>query len=457
MTALSLPTFIQYRMGRIDHHGLQILMAVACCLFIIKSVEKPKAAIFAGLFAGLGLYVGIESAPYVAAACIAFTLIWVFDEDNAAVRLRYFGLSLAATTLICLALSSPISRWTVPSCDALSVVYTQLTIVVSMVLVFLSAVGPKMKSPWSRFLLAAVLGLGALATTVGLYPNCLKGPYAEVDQRLVDVWLVNVAEAKKFHDFFREDIVAGTASITLPIMTLIGAFIYHKRTQQGLSLIPRTLIVFMVVTFAAGMIQMRLMSFAGCLAIPLAAYLLATSMDWADRFKSMLGRVFTRLGFIVLMAPVTLPLIMVMFVDSDATETPAEQNELTCISQPTINSLNTLPTGLAVTQIDLGAPILYYTEHSVTSAPYHRNTKGNVTAFDVFIEDEATAKSTVERINADYIIGCSEMNETNLLVTNFPEGILAQLKDGYTPDWLEKLELEDSGDLLVYRVISSNE
>jgi len=443
-------------MGRIDHHGLQILMAVACCFFVIKSAEKPKASILAGLFAGLGLYVGIESAPYVAASCIAFTLIWVFDETDSAKRLRYFGLSLAATTLVCFALSTPFSRWAVPSCDALSVVYTQLTIMVSLALLILSVLSSRINSPWTRFFLASVLGLSALAITIGLYPNCLKGPYAEVDQRLVEVWLVNVAEAKKFHDLFRGDIVAGTTSITLPIMTLIGAFIYHKRTNRGTTLVPRTLIIFTAVTFAGGMIQMRLMSFAGCMAIPLAAYLLATSMDWADKFKTMLGRVLSRLGFIVLMAPVTLPLIMIIFVDSDAAETPAEQNELTCISQPTLISLNALPPGLAITQIDLGAPILYYTEHSVTSAPYHRNTKGNVTAFDMFIEDERTAKSTVERTGADYVIACSEMNETTLLTTNFPEGMLAQLKEDYTPDWLEKLELEDSGDLLVYRVISSN-
>jgi hypothetical protein len=454
MTALSIPTFVQYRMGRIDHHGLQILMAAACCLFIIKSADNPRNAIIAGILAGLGLYVGIESGPYVAAACIAITLIWVFNEPESEKRMRYFGVSLAATTLASLLLSAPISRWAVPSCDAISVVYTELTIAIALVLIILSAISRKINKPISRLVVAGVLGLTAVAITVGLYPNCLKGPYAEVDPRLVEVWLVNVSEAVQFHTFIRGDIVSGMASITLPIFSLIGIVIYHSRTKNGLAIAPRSLLIFTIVTFAAGLVQTRLMAFACCLAIPLSAYVLATSMDWADKFKSMIKRLSIRMGFIVILAPITIPLLFVPFVESDATQTPTEKNELTCVSQPTINTLNSLPKGLAITQIDLGASILYYTDLSVTSAPYHRNTGGNVTAFDMFIEDEATAKSAVERNNADYVIVCADMAETAMLVKNFPDGMLAKLKAGEAPNWLEKIELDHSGDLLVYRVIA---
>jgi hypothetical protein len=265
-----------------------------------------------------------------------------------------------------------------------------------------------------------------------------------------------VAEAVQFHKFIRGDIVSGMASITLPLFSIIGIVIYNRRTKKGLAIAPRTLIIFTIVTFAAGMVQTRLMSFACCLAIPLAAYVLATSMDWADKFESMIKRLAIRMGFIVVFAPITIPLLFVPFVESDAVQTPDEQNELTCISQPTLNTLTSLPIGLAITQIDLGASILLHTELSVTSAPYHRNTDGNVTAFDMFIEDEATAKSAVARNNTDYVIACSDMAETRMLVKRFPDGMLAKLKAGETPEWLEKIELEGSGDLLVYRVIAEN-
>lgn len=177
-------------------------------------------------------------------------------------------------------------------------------------------------------------------------------------------------------------------------------------------------------------------------------------MDCAEKFKSMFTRLAVQMGFVVIFAPITIPLLFIPFVESDAAQTPAEQNEIICISQPTIASLKSLPKGLAITQIDLGASILLHTDLSVTSAPYHRNTKGNVTAFDMFIEDEATAKSAVDRTNADYVIACSDTSETSLLVKRFPGGMLAKLKAGHTPHWLEKIELEGSGDLLVYRVIS---
>ena len=461
MAPLSIQTSMQFQMGRIDHHGLQIIMAALCCLFIIKSTEKSKYAIFAGAISGLALYVGVESAPVVAAACISMALVWVFDENNGALRMRQFGLSLAAVTFACLLISSPPSRWFIPSCDAISIVYTQLTISVGLSLWLLSLISGKTKKPMVRFGLASALGLIALVATVMLFPNCLKGPYAEVDPRIVEVWLYNVAEAQPFHIFFAKGVTSGMMGITVPLFAIIGFILYHKQTGKGLSIASRTMLLFVVVSFLAGLIQTRLMAFASGLAIPLAAYLLATSMDWAEKFKSMFVRIALRMGFIIALAPIVLPLIVGSFFETEAVQTSAAENstteneKLTCTSQPVLSKLNELPTGLVITLVDLGAPVLHFTKHSVTTAPYHRNTRGFIASFDMFIENEATAKASVDRLNANYVIFCNEMNETENLVDDFPDSMLAKLKSGYVPDWLEKANIESNDDLMVYRILET--
>ncbi|MBN4058580.1 hypothetical protein JYT93_00940, partial [bacterium AH-315-J19] len=154
MLVLSFGALAQFGMGRIDHHGLQIVMALATCWFIITSKNNPNALIYAGILCGFGLYVGIESAPYVAAACIAVSLIWVFAEDEAARKLRVFGLALALTTLLSLLVSTTPENWFAPSCDALSVVYTQLTLLIAVILWGLSFAGRTIKTPMTRFFLA---------------------------------------------------------------------------------------------------------------------------------------------------------------------------------------------------------------------------------------------------------------------------------------------------------------
>ena len=463
MTALSFATLAQFHLGRIDHHGLQIVMALACCWCLIKSAHGRRYAVFAGILCGLGLYVGIESAPYVAAACVSVVLVWVMGEANATQRLRFFGLAMAATTLLSLLISAPPSRWMLPTCDALSVVYTQLTLAVALALWALSRIGHKVTAPWPRFFIAGALGGIALIMTGILYPECLRGPYAEIDPRLAEVWLANVSEAGKYHDFLKGDIVGGLAVIMLPIFTLIGYWLYARTEKvKAFAAAPRTILIFMLLTFAAGLVQFRLMSFASSLAIPFAAFLLSYAFEWAGKFKQDGLRILVRLGFIVLLAPLTLPLVASLFVpgndvkisndlESKADGRQNSSKKLSCTSQPILDRLNQLPGGTALTQIDLGAPILKFTNLSVTSAPYHRNTMGNLAALDMFIEDEAAARAAIARTGADYVIACHDMGETNLLIQHAPGGMLARLKDGYVPDWLETLDV-GSDKLMVYKV-----
>ncbi len=451
MLALSFGALSQFGMGRIDHHGLQIVMALATCWFIVTSKNNAKKLIYAGVLCGLALYIGIESAPTVAAACIAAVLIWVFDETNAAQKMRNFGLALAATTSICLLISTPPSQWSTPACDALSVVYTQLTLTIAMVLWGLGFMSSKLKTPKARFLIAGVLGILALSITVLLNPHCLKGPYAGLDQRLVEIWLSNVAEAGNFKAFFMGDITAGLAAIIVPLVAVVGYIIAAKDQRKSLALTKRTFIIFVALTLCAGLIQTRLMFFATALAIPFASSVLVQALLWAGKFKPKWKMITIRTGLLVILAPVTLPLLSSLFVKS-ATDAVTNNTKLNCTSQPILNQLNALPIGTALTQIDLGAPILNFTDLNVTSAPYHRNAGGILAALDMFIENETTARRAVTTMNANYVIACVESSETKMMLQYGPDGMLAQLKAGNTPAWLEKIEMGTEEALLVYRV-----
>ncbi len=454
MLALSFGALSQFGLGRIDHHSLQIVMALATCWFIVTSPNKPKHMIYAGILCGLALYIGIESAPYVAAACIAVVLIWVFGEDSGAQKMRNFGLALAATTVVSLLVSAPPSQWFTPTCDALSVVYTQLTLAVAMILWGLSMSSAKFKTPLSRFIAAGVLGSLALVVTLLLYPHCLKGPYAGLDPRLVEIWLSNVSEAGHFKKLFMNDIVAGLAAIIVPILAITGYIFATQNPHKKVALTERTFIIFVALTLSAGFVQTRLMFFATALAIPFATYLIMNTLLWAKKFEPKIKMVVIRAGLIIALSPVTLPLLASLFVKTSITQ-EASRNMPLCTSQPMLNKLNDLPKGTALTQIDLGAPILNFTDLSVTSAPYHRNASGILAALDMFIEDEATAKLAIINMKANYVIACAEGNETEMMLKYGQHGMLAQLKAGITPTWLEKVDIGSEGILLVYRVKQS--
>lgn len=451
MLALSFGALSQFGMGRIDHHGLQIVMALATCWLIVTSPNKPKRLVFAGILCGLALYIGIESAPYVAAACIAVVLIWVFGEDGAAQKIRYFGLALAGATVVSLLISTPPSQWFAQTCDALSVVYTQLALAVAMVLWGLGFTSAKFKTPMSRFGVAAALGALALIITGLLYPHCLKGPYAGLDQRLVEIWLSNVAEAGNFKAFLMGDIPAGLAAIIVPILAVIGYVFIAKNQSKSKAITERTLIIFIVLTLCAGFLQMRLMFFATALAIPFASFVLIHTLVWAGKFEPKIKKITIRAGLILVFAPVTLPLFTSLFIKPPGAQI-ADKTAPACNSQPVLAQLNALPVGTALTQIDLGAPILNFTKLSVTSAPYHRNASGMLAALDMFIEDETIAKRAAVNMKADYVVACIDSPETHMILKYGPNGMLAQLIEGKAPRWLEPIDMDLGGVLLVYRV-----
>lgn len=456
ITALSFSVLSQFKMGRIDHHGLQIVMALACLLCIIKSSHKPKYAIFGGILCGLGLYVGIESAPYIAAACVSIVLTWVFGEINSELRMRTFGLAMAVTTLVSLLLSTPPSRWFVPSCDAISVVYTQLTLSVAILLWGLSFVSARVNSPLKRLCLAGGLAVLALGLTMALFPQCLKGPYAGLDPRLVEIWLSNVSEAGTFHAFIRKDIVQGASIIIVPIFALFGFWLYGRKTGNVLSIAPRSLLIFMVFALLAGLIQTRLMAFSTSFAIPFAAYLLTYGQRWAETLKTKLLQNLARVGLLILLAPITIPILLNLFPNkAPENDEKTAQALLTtnCLSRDTLSKLDTLGAGTALTQIDLGAAILAHTQFlNVTSAPYHRNTQGILAALDMFMGDEKTAKAAIASTQADYVIACTQNSEANLYQTYAPDGFMTQFKNDVTPTWLTKIEAVSTGSLHVYKV-----
>ncbi len=453
MAALSYGALAQFGMGRIDHHGLQIVLALATLMFIIRSAHIPRNAIYAGIACGLGLYVGIESAPYIAAACISVVLIWVFSEINAEARMRTFGLAMAATTLISLLISSPPSAWMAPSCDALSIVYTQLTLAVSLLLWGLSYASKTVTKPLSRFMVAGILGMLALALTMALFPQCLKGPYSGLDPRLTEIWLSNVSEAEHFFAYIAHDIVGGSAMITLPILTCFGYWLYHKETGNGFSLAPRSVIIFMALACMAGFVQTRLMAFTASFAIPFSAYLLICGFEKAGTFKTSMQQNLGRLGFLILLSPITAPLVFSLFTKKEiqAQKTTTEQAQH-CLSQSTLSSLNSLPIGIALTQIDMGAAILAHTKLNVTSAPYHRNSQGILAAIDMFTGTNEEAQTAVKRTQANYVITCKTNSETKLYIHYAPDGMMAKLQSGETPPWLGKLDVGPQEYIMVYKI-----
>src|SRR5689334_6884942 len=85
--ACALPAFQHFKPGRIDHHNVQIALALAVVAAAAWSDRARHAATLAGALTGLAAAVGLEGLPFLVTGGAALALRWAagarHDASNA--------------------------------------------------------------------------------------------------------------------------------------------------------------------------------------------------------------------------------------------------------------------------------------------------------------------------------------------------------------------------------------
>jgi hypothetical protein len=115
----AMPAYQQFTPGRVDHHNVQIALALLVTAATVWSDRKGWTAAAAGALTGLAFAIGFESVPYLAICGGMLALRYVADADAGRV-LRYYGLALAASTALALLVSVGPDRWMLNRCDAIA-------------------------------------------------------------------------------------------------------------------------------------------------------------------------------------------------------------------------------------------------------------------------------------------------------------------------------------------------
>src|SRR5690606_8363886 len=278
LPAFSLSVLGEFAPGRVDHHSLQILLLMAMVWCSIEAVTRPRFAVGAGLAAATAITMGIEGLPAIAAAILAFGLLWVAVPARAD-ALRGFGLSFAAGTLVHLAIGVRPDRWLQAACDALSFTYAAAAVGVGIVFLVLSLLPLRERPVGLRLGLGLAAGV-VLALLLGIaFPECLRGPYAALDPWLVEHWLNGITEAAPLWTSLAAD-PAYPLAVTVPVLVALAAI--GLRLTRG----PRAgraewwiYAAFLAVAVATMLIQIRASRMATPLAVPACAWLIALARE----------------------------------------------------------------------------------------------------------------------------------------------------------------------------------
>lgn len=440
LAAMSTPQFLsEFVPGRIDHHGLQVLL-MAATLAALTSGEKLENGAAAAFTASASIVIGLEAAPYYVLIVVWLVGRWVLNGARYHSTMLAFALGIAFfLPIIYLSTVLP-SSWDRVTSDEVGQGHLLVIVGSSFLLAALASNSDlKIATRVTVIILVSTFG----ATLLLMAPEVVRPPYHEVDPLMQRLWLDNIIETKSFYDVWSNSPLKAVASIILPLFVLSGLAVLVNVTPR------RDWVILFILLVALGIImqiwQARSAAIGSVPLILSSGWLLALAWrKWNARLPFTMS--------LLLLNGVLVPSIgSITYREITAFEQQDEAKDLSCENSLAAASLNRFPPGLVLTTINLSAPMLIKTHHSVVTASNHRNYEANRLAFLTYMADSKNARIYINELRVDYVLYCRNA-ETDILTTEASSGLAASLNSGDAPDWLTLVASFNEGGLRFYKV-----
>ena len=443
-TPTSLAALEQFRLGRVDHHNVQIVMVLTAAAAAIAGRDRPRAGLIAGLAGAFGLAVGSEGLVFHAliGAWFAFGLLRDEAETQAA---RRYGLALALGALGFFLIQTPPRLWTISVCDTIGANLVVALLIAGLGLAGTSSLG---RTRAVRFALAGVTGVAALGAYLAMNPNCLHGPMGGVQPPVSD-YINRVVEMASFSRAWLTQGPTSAALISGPALALVASPFLLARRQRWRDPAWLLLVALLGAGTVLTLLHVRMHAYPNWFALPVLGCAVA---DLAPLWRRLLTPTVL---FTVLICPTNVALAAMAIaapLSGPARKAPDRPAGLdACFQAAAYADFARRAPGLVLSELDLGPYVLAYTPHAAMAGPYHRFRRGIGDSIRAFSLPPEAAQYYVRSLGVGYVVDCPGHADQFDRVQTGPRGLLAALDQGRAPSWLEPLSAPADG-LQVYRV-----
>ncbi len=446
LAAFGLPGMGQFRPGRIDHHNVQIALALLSVAATVWSDRKPWAAWAAGAVTGLALAIGLEGLPILALCGSAIALRFVLDPA-AATSARAYGLSLAVATAAAFLVSVGPDHWTVSVCDELAINSAAAAAIAGLGLALISLLGES-QPPWRRAAALMAVAVAAAGVGLGLEPRCIGGPFAMTDPTVRTLWLYRISEMQSLMSMLRIMPLSAVAEASFPALGLIATLIMARELRRDFGFLAAA--AAFLLALAIMLDVNKFYAYALWLAAPLVAVAAMALLN-----RSNLKSLVTRFVAIMLVTPTSVTLGAMSIAKASGTAEGVDINppdRQACVRMENYAPLARLPVGLLIAdQLEWGPYLLAWTPHSVLAGPYHRMSAAILTSHQVFARPPEEARKVLAGTSADYLVTCGATGPLGLSEAETDSSLWGHLHRGDVPDWLAPVA-DLPGPFAVYRV-----
>ncbi|TCL72067.1 hypothetical protein [Rhizobium sp. BK251] len=452
LTALMIATSSRFAPGGIDHHNVQLGLVAVMTAMVLDERRRATSFAIAGLAAALAIAVGAETTPFVAALCLIVAVLWAWEGATMKAATRAFGLSITIAISAFFFLTVPPRLYSAVTCDNLSLGYYSLTALGGGLLAAAAAASrlPRIY----RFGMLGGIGAATFAAAVVLAPQCLRGPLANLDPMLVELWLNGIVEAQSFLALSRHD-ATSLGTFYMPGLFAIAVCLFRIRRGEKVR-VHGIMLALLLVSYGIAVVQVRGSAISNLLAVIPLALLLADLRRISNSDPEDMGAAF----LYVLATLISVPAVWAVggaLANSNlenllaATNPPTSKKQESCTSREALAQLASLPTGVVAASSELGVPILRFTGHRTLSAPYHRNQGGMLTELHIGLAEPREAEAFLRGAGVTIIAFCPSDAQTVRLSRLEPHGLYADLLRGRIPGYLQQVRgTPASGDLQLF-------
>ena len=439
----------QFMPSRIDHHNAQILCAVAGLLLLQRSITVPNSGWWAGVAMAIGLTIGFEALPLLAASLGLACLVACFDQQARA-GACHAVIALAAGLAVSFAVTVHPAQWSQVACDALSANLLMLCGAGALAAGILRARWHQ-GSPWLWVAVFAAAGAVGLGGYIAANPACTAGAFAGMDPIVKTRWLAGVVEGKTLLEFaaIKPSLAFSFLAVMAAALTVLIRQAVKAPTSEHVFMAASTLLAGLY-----GFYYIKFMPYGTLLAlVPLAcwiAHLPAIGGTSAFTIRASAMILCSQTWFALLAGFL---IALVSDVEADAKQ-KLESSVASCRTKSDLAALSTLPPGLVISDIDLGPYIVASSWHRAYAGPYHRIHASIRDVLALQSAPLATAAGHLAKMNADYLVLCGVAQDKRKdSAPRKAENFAAHMRQGGTFDGLEPVSIgQIKGPLRVWKI-----
>lgn len=433
-----------FRLGRADHHSLQVVMLLAIVALLLHGFVRGGRWSFAaaGLAGAIAVWVSAEALLAVLVALLALGFRWLRDPARELGELARFTTAFAVGIAIALVLERPVDDWFLVDYDKNAIPHVALAVAMA------GAVGlgrvlerrGALDRPGCRAGFAAVAIVLLAAGMAALFPGFFAGPFGNVAPEVTGLLMEDVSELRPLwptdaQSSARLFFFLGPLVIALPY-AVVRAGRDHAPGRDAWLLLA----VGMAVYTPFALRHLRVAPFVEALFV----------LPWAAAVVALLPRLgMARVAVLGRLALAALALLWHVGVAAAFAGPGAAR--LTRIGDPCpwdrlAEVLNrdrpAADRPIVLTHVYPGSELLWRTDYGVVSAPYHDDRDGMVDTLAVFsAREEGAARAVVDRRGVGLVIVCRILERADqgawAPITAAPDTLYNRLLRGDAPAWLE--------------------